>query len=654
MKTVLITGGGSVIGLNAVKRFSQEGWNVIATARKAENKELLSLPNVAVYELDLEKQDTITKCLNAVLAKFKSIDVLVNNAGYVLSGPFEACSMEQVRRQMEVNFFGVLAVTKQLLPSFRRAKSGVIINVSSLCGLVTFPALSVYHASKWALEGFTESLQFELAPLGIKAKLVEPGGVRSNSSTVEFAAEKISDYGDLIDRLHKTKWFPSFSEPSLIADVIYGAATDASGRLRYRVGKDADLLYTERLENLDGEAYLARIRQRILPQGRNGPSAEVNLTSYEFSQNPYRVYDQLRAEGPVHFLQSANTWLVIGFREAVAVLGNPQAFSSTINSSFDPVLIGCDPPDHAQHRKALEGPTGPFSRDYLGSLVGKHREFCRQLLREVAPRGSFDVLADYAMPLSSMVILDLLGLAADRTEELRNWTLTAVSTRSVSDQDFAEKQWLQFKPRVEQWVDEGFQKPQPGALAHILRHSDLGKKLSRENIIDLTKILLVGGNETTPNLVAGALLIMIRNPELLGNVRRDLSMIPRVIHETLRLESPTQIVHRTCRADCVIGNTKIPANATVKIAVGAANRDPAEFEKPDEFILDRANSKNVAFGYGPHYCIGAQLAKQEATIALEELVSRFPLLSLEGPFTPVYRHCSHVRALTSLRVRIGT
>ncbi|MES2691481.1 MAG: SDR family NAD(P)-dependent oxidoreductase, partial [Bacteroidota bacterium] len=190
----------------------------------------------------------------------------INNAGFVLSGPFENSTEEQIRRQMEVNFFGCILMIKQLLPALKAVPQSTIVNVSSLCGLMAFPMLSMYHASKWALEGFSESLWYELEPLGVRVKLIEPGGIKENnySVNVELVKEVSSDYEGLLNRVHHSEWFPSFTQPDEVAAAIYKASTDPSNRLRYRIGNDCELLLNERMDHMNGEQYIQKIKERII------------------------------------------------------------------------------------------------------------------------------------------------------------------------------------------------------------------------------------------------------------------------------------------------------------------------------------------------------------------------------------------------------
>ncbi|TDW99069.1 SDR family oxidoreductase [Dinghuibacter silviterrae] len=206
-------------------------------------QELTGLSGVLVTKLDVTDETSITAAVKAALDAFGQIDVLVNNAGYGALGALEAASDEEVRRQLEVNFFGLIAVTKAVLPSMRAHRTGAIVNISSVGGRITFPFSTLYHATKFAVEGLTESLQYELNPLGIRTKIVEPGGYRTEfagRSLAPFGAGNLADYQQpwALFTTKLAEW--TFSENIReVADVIYQAATDGSEQLRYPVGQDA-------------------------------------------------------------------------------------------------------------------------------------------------------------------------------------------------------------------------------------------------------------------------------------------------------------------------------------------------------------------------------------------------------------------------------
>ena len=200
--TILITGASSGIGQATAKYFQQQGWNVVATMRKPEAEDELSkLDNVIVTRLDVLDEDSILAAVEATVAKFGAIDALLNNAGYGAYGPLEAFPMEGVRRQFDTNVVGLLTVTKAVLPHMRRQKSGVIANVSSVGGKVTFPLGSLYHGTKFAVEGLSEALHYELDPIGVKVKIIEPGAIATDFAGRSFDFtndESLSEYQPMV------------------------------------------------------------------------------------------------------------------------------------------------------------------------------------------------------------------------------------------------------------------------------------------------------------------------------------------------------------------------------------------------------------------------------------------------------------------------
>lgn len=245
-KTVLITGCSSGIGRETALRFQREGWNVIATMRTpSSEQELVCLPNVICPALDVTQETTIKQAIAEGHRTFGKIDVVINNAGYGLIGPFETFSTDQINRQFQTNVLGLMSVTREILPYFRKQRSGLVINVASFAGRSIFPLYSVYHASKWAVEGFCDSLQYEVSSYGIQVKIIEPGLVRTefwgrstdreNRTGINAYEEDARPVLDLIDvaaGLLATK-------PRDVAETIWKSANDDSNRLRYIVGIDA-------------------------------------------------------------------------------------------------------------------------------------------------------------------------------------------------------------------------------------------------------------------------------------------------------------------------------------------------------------------------------------------------------------------------------
>lgn len=268
-KTILITGASSGIGKAAAIKFQANGWNVVATMRNpSAGEDLARLENTLVTRLDVTDDASISEAVSQGINRFGGIDVLLNNAGYGAYGVLEAFDMERVRRQFDTNVLGLIAVTKAVLPFMRAVRSGTVINISSIGGQMTFPLGSLYHATKFAVEGFSESLLFELETIGLRVKIVEPGMTATNfgTSSFDFAHDDaLDDYqaaeaGMRSVFQHHTQ---HISDPETIAEVIFEAATDDSSRLRYRAGADANSLLAARKE-LDEDSFIDQIRSRMV------------------------------------------------------------------------------------------------------------------------------------------------------------------------------------------------------------------------------------------------------------------------------------------------------------------------------------------------------------------------------------------------------
>jgi NAD(P)-dependent dehydrogenase (short-subunit alcohol dehydrogenase family) len=267
-KTVLITGASTGIGLATAKLFQQQGWNVVATMRSPEKDTVLSnLPNVLCLAVDVTAVETIHTAIDRAIAQFGTIDVVVNNAGYALIGAFEACEMADIRGQFETNVFGLMEVSRAILPHFRLRKQGILINVASIGGRSAFPIYSPYHATKWAVEGFSESLQYELRQFNIKVKIIEPGPIKTDfySRSIMVAKQAgLTAYDDYVARTlpQMNQAGATGSPPEVTAQVIYKAATDGSWKLRYPAGGNAGFILGLR-KLLPDAWFMAMMRQGI-------------------------------------------------------------------------------------------------------------------------------------------------------------------------------------------------------------------------------------------------------------------------------------------------------------------------------------------------------------------------------------------------------
>ncbi len=247
-KTILITGTSTGIGRATVQFFSARGWNVAATMRHPEKEqEMQQWTGVKVYKLDVSDTNSINEAINKAISDFGGLDVICNNAGYGAVGIFEKATNEQIHKQFETNVFGCMNVIRAVLPYFRKQKRGTIINVTSMGGLLTFPLYSIYHGTKWAMEGFSESLAFELKPLGIKVKCVEPGSIKTDFNTRSmdlFVNPSITAYDNYEAATYKNTQEAAANAPGpeVVAKTIFKAANDDSSKLRYAVGGMGALL----------------------------------------------------------------------------------------------------------------------------------------------------------------------------------------------------------------------------------------------------------------------------------------------------------------------------------------------------------------------------------------------------------------------------
>lgn len=265
-QTILITGASTGIGKVTAEQFADKGWNVIATMRTPENgAELAARDNVLVTRLDVLDEASIQAAVAEGIARFGQIDALLNNAGYGAYGPLEAFDMDGIRRQFDTNVVGLLAVTKAVIPHFRAQKSGTIVNISSIGGQMTFPLGTLYHGTKFAVEGLSEALHFEMEAVGVKVKLVEPGLIDTDFGGRSFDFqndEALEEYQPVVAAVFGGMGAMASSPASVVADVIWEAVTDGSDTLRYRAGADAVELLNNR-KALDDATFIGGLKAQL-------------------------------------------------------------------------------------------------------------------------------------------------------------------------------------------------------------------------------------------------------------------------------------------------------------------------------------------------------------------------------------------------------
>jgi len=377
---------------------------------------------------------------------------------------------------------------------------------------------------------------------------------------------------------------------------------------------------------------------------------QIDISWWSFSQNPYNYYNFLKTNQGVNYLPKNKGWIITNYHEIVSILNQPQRFSSEGENSFDPILLNCDPPKHTVHRKVIAGEKGVFSNTRISELYQTNQEIAKALIEPLKEKESFDLLSEFAIPFSSLVILKILGFNEDILESVKEWSASAISSKSIHNLNYSNSLWKKLEPDLKAWVLDSENSASKNGLKEFLQDPTLKKSFNDKQLLHLVKVILLGGNETTPNLVSSALFYLLKNQETLARIKADYSLLDNFINEILRLEAPTQIIQRNCTQDTEVGGQNIKKGSLIYLSIGAGNRDHSVFDSADKVDLNRSRQKILSFGFGPHYCLGAHLAKQEAIIMLTAILSEFTNLNLLPNQSFEYRHSSHVRGLKKLWV----
>ena len=355
--------------------------------------------------------------------------------------------------------------------------------------------------------------------------------------------------------------------------------------------------------------------------------------------DPYPVYDRLRQEDPVHEMEGGR-WLLTRYEDCSAVLRNPTMSSSQrdIGSADEPSLLQqylsklmlfSDAPDHTRLR-------GLVSRAFTPRVVEELRprivELVDQLLDEAEAAGELDVISGLGRPLPVAVIAEMLGVPAEDHDRFRSWSEALAHTVDPEmAPDVAERATiagLEFMEYFNELSEERRQRPQADLVSALVAIEDGGDRLAADELVANCILLLIAGHETTTNLIGNGTLALLRNPHELDRFREDAGLAKTAVEEVLRYDSPVHLTGRAALEDTEVGGVDIPAGDRVTILLAAANRDPAAFADPARLDLGREENRHLAFSSGPHFCLGAALARLEGQIALSSLVTRFPRLEL--------------------------
>jgi cytochrome P450 len=392
-----------------------------------------------------------------------------------------------------------------------------------------------------------------------------------------------------------------------------------------------------------------------------------HLLDPEVLANPYPLYHRLRTEDPVHWDSFLHAWVVTRYADVIRVLRDfsanrtptPEQLSAMDLSALNPIarvmvrqMLFMDPPDHTRLRALASAAFTPHRVERMRSHI---HEIVDGLLDPLVAAGRMDVIADLAGPLPAIVTAEMLGVPAADHAKLRAWSA-----------DFAEMLGnFQHNPdrfpRVLRSVEEmgayfraamreQRERPRDGLIQAMMTAEVAGSRLSEEEIVANLILTMVGGQETTTNLIGNGVLALLRNPEQLRQLRADPSLVPSAVEELLRFDCPSQHTARLAPGDIEMAGKRIRPRQAVIAVMGAANRDPERFAEPDRLDITRKDNRHVAFGWAAHFCFGAPLARLEGQIAFETIVRRLPDLALQSAAPLVWRQNLGLRGLTALPV----
>jgi len=386
--------------------------------------------------------------------------------------------------------------------------------------------------------------------------------------------------------------------------------------------------------------------------------------------DPYPLYAQLRNRGPVVF-PKANLAVFSAYRDCDEILRHPSSSSDRLNSTIaqrqisegaelrplgPPGFLFLDPPDHTRLRRLV---SKAFVPKVVNALQPDIRALVDGLLDRIAENGRFDLIRDFAYPLPVAVICRLLGVPLEDEPKFSSASaLLAQSLDPFVASDGESDDMIDERMGAARWLRDYFldlierRRSRPGddLMSGLVAVEESGDQLGTDEIVATCNLLLIAGHETTVNLIANAVLAMLRHPAQWTALGADADRAPAVVEETLRYDPPVQLAGRIAAEHMTIGDVVVPKGDNMMLLLAAAQRDPAEFDRPDVFDPDRKALRHLGFGRGIHYCLGAPLARLEASVALSAVTARFPDARLDSE--PQYKPNVTLRGLSALTIAV--
>jgi cytochrome P450 len=393
--------------------------------------------------------------------------------------------------------------------------------------------------------------------------------------------------------------------------------------------------------------------------------AVIDLFSADMRRDPYPVYDRVRPIAPVFHLPPFDLWMVFDYDGVRRALTDHDAFSSDLTNvpgQGNPGhwFLFFDPPRHTRLRALI---SRAFTPRVVANLEPRIRELSRQLLDEVIERGEMDLPNDFAVPLPMRVIAELLGVPAADWSRYKRWSdaILKIANTFTKDEEAARTiaeyraATAEMRPWLADLIAQRRATHRDDLLARLVAAEVDGERLTEDEVLGFVQLLLVGGQETTANLIANAVVCFLDHPDQLARLRTSPELLPSAVEEVLRYRSPLQWMPRATRTAVELHGQVIPAGKLVLPMIGSANRDPKQFPDAGRFDITREPNPHMAFGHGIHACLGAPLARLEARIALSDLLERVREFELanSGPWEPRAALSVHGPSRLPIRFRAG-
>jgi len=375
-----------------------------------------------------------------------------------------------------------------------------------------------------------------------------------------------------------------------------------------------------------------------------------------YADDPHPHFEWMRTHAPVYWDAAGQVWGIARYDDVLAVSKDPCTFTSSGGIRPDapamPYMIDMDDPVHKQRRNLVNK---GFTLRRVQEREPRIRAVCVDLIERAAARRRFDFVTDFAAWLPLIVIGDMLGVEPADYDRLLQWSedmvlgTGAISVERMQRASTAFEEYVDYQRRV---IADRRARPRADDLVSILVHAEIdGERISDNELLMETLLILIGGDETTRHVISGGMHQLLRHPDQFRGLRADPARIPAAVEEMLRWVSPIQNMARTAARDVALRGESIRAGEKLLLLYPSANRDAAVFEHPFRFDVQRSPNEHIAFGFGPHFCLGASLARLELRVAFEEITRRLPDIELVDAAPPPMRASNFISGIESLPVQ---